>query len=213
MSTLLKKLSHVHRNAPLLMQPRIARLIEAINFSEMDGVDAPITHTTEKDENALSVLQDNADSFLALMRTLPKKHPFKKNVASLHDLTEKLEKKLADSSEELAKLLELDQEDIPGIKASDLATLKDMLADEVHTLRDLKELTGTLQTLADREHKEEKDKPVEHSLPEKGVGPDDKKDKDSGSEDDGELDLGLGDELEGGPMTPELPPSTPNILQ
>lgn len=170
MNEALRKLRFVHVNAPLLLQPRIARVIEAVSNSTPNGVEAPITQKIKPRDTPLLLLQDNADSFLALMRTLPKKHPFKEMVSEMNSLADKLASKLEESGQELSKILQTDEEDLPGIKSSALGGLADLIQSEKTRLAELQELTKTLTTLAGKAHKEEKTKPVEHEMPSKDLG-------------------------------------------
>ncbi len=208
MSEVLRKLRFVHVNAPLLLQPRIARVIEAISNSPPEGIEAPILQKVKPKDTPLLVLQDNADSFLALMRTLPKKHPFKEVVSEMNSLAEKLAEKLEESGQELSKILQTDEDDLPGIKGSALGSLADLLQSEKSKLAELQELTTTLTTLAGKAHKEEKTKPVEHELPSKDVGSKKKKKEAPG----------IGDEVENAsspadPQGPQTPTggSTPDL--
>lgn len=171
MTALVEKLLHVHLNAPLLLQPRIARVIEAIERVNPDHVKAPKLEKIRILETPLNKLQENADSFLALMRTLPKKHKFKKLVGDITESAETLKRKLEETGQELGKLLETDEEELPGIKATALGDLASMLEREGTKLADIIELTKTLNTLAGKVHKEEKTEPVEHELPKKEVKP------------------------------------------
>lgn len=164
-------LRHVHLNAPLLLQPRIARVIEAIERVHPDHVKSPKLEKIKITETTLNRLQENADSFLALMRTLPKKHKFKKLVGDVTESAETLKRKLEEAGQELGKLLEMDEEDLPGIKATALGDLASMLEREGTKLTDIIELTKTLNTLAGKVHKEEKTEPVEHEMPKKEVKP------------------------------------------
>ena len=173
MTFLIEKLQHVHLNAPLLLQPRIARVIEAIERVHPDHVQAPQLEKIKITETPLNKLQENADSFLALMRTLPKKHKFKKLVGDITESAETLKRKLEETGQELGKLLETDEEDLPGIKATALSDLASMLEQEGTKLADILELTKTLNTLAGKVHKEEKTEPVEHEMPKKEVKPGD----------------------------------------
>lgn len=199
----LRKLRFVHVNSPLRLQSRIARVIKAISNSSPEGVGSPILEKVKPPkETPLLVLQDNADSFLALMRTLPKKSPFKEAVGEIDQLAEKLSSKLEESGQELAKILQTDQEDLPGIKATALGKLADLLTAEKEKLADLQELTKTLSTLAGKAHKEEKTSPVDHELQSKDVGKKKKKEAPAIGEDTG-LDLGgLGGPDAQGPKPP-----------
>lgn len=192
MSEAISKLRFVHVNAPQRLQPRIARVLNAISNSSPHGVESPILETVKPKDTPLLVLQDNADSFLALMRTLPKKHAFKEAVGEMNSLAEKLALKLEESGQELSKILQTDEEDLPGIKGSALGGLADLLQSEKTKLAELQELTKTLTTLAGKAHKEEKTKPVEHDMPSKDVGSKKKKKKEAPS---------IGDEMEG--LTPD----------
>lgn len=171
MTALVEKLLHVHLNAPLLLQPRIARVIEAIERVHPDHVKAPKLEKIKITDTPLNKLQENADSFLALMRTLPKKHNFKKLVGDITESAETLKRKLEETGQELGKLLETDEEELPGIKATALGDLASMIEREGTKLADILELTKTLNTLAGKVHKEEKTEPVEHEMPKKEVKP------------------------------------------
>lgn len=175
MREVLRKLKYVHVRSPLLMQPRIALIIDAISLSPHEGIKAPVLNNIEVKDTTLSLLQDNADSFLALMRTLPKKHKFKEAVGEVQALSDKLATKLEEAGQELSEILQTDESDLPGIKASALGTLADLLQGEKAKLADLQELTKTLGTLAGRAHKEEVVTPVEHKLPSKNLESDSKK--------------------------------------
>jgi len=171
------KLRFVYVNSPPAIQKRIARVIEAISNSKPHGIDSPLLKKIKVQDTSLSMLEENADSFLALMRTLPKKHPFKEAVEEMSSLTDKLAAKLEESGQELSKILQTDEDDLPGIKASALGELADLIKAEATKIADLKQLTKTLSTLSGKVHKEEKAKPVEHELPSKEVGGKDKKKK------------------------------------
>lgn len=194
MNDLVGKLRHVHQRAPLLLQPRIARVIEAIERVEPHSVQSPKVNKIKVIETPLNTLQENADSFLALMRTLPKKHKFKKLVGDVTGAAESLKRKLEETGQELGTLLELDEQDLPGIKASALGDLASMLEQEGTKLADIIELTKTLNTLAGKVHKEEKTEPVEHEMPKKEVKP--------GEEPKEEEEMG-------GPMPTEPLPESP----
>lgn len=193
MADLVEKLRHVHCNAPILLQPRIARVIDAIGRNEPWSVSAPITEKPKAIETPLNVLQENADSFLALMRTLPKKSKFKKLIGQMTGDAEGLKRKFEEAGQELSKLLELDEQDLPGIKSSALGELAGMIEREGSKLSDIIELTKTLNTLAGKVHKEEKTEPVEHELPGKEVKPGEEKP----------------DEQMGGPLAEEPLPDNP----
>lgn len=196
---LLSKLRFVHVNAPLLLQPRISRIIQAVANSAPHGVEAPVLQTTKPKNTSLLVLQDNADSFLALMRTLPKKSPFKETVSEMSQLADKLAEKMEASGQELSKILQTDEDDLPGIKASALGELAELLQSEKAKLADLQELTKTLTTLAGRAHKEEKTSPVEHELGSKDLGAKEKKEP-----------QGIGEEVDTGSSPADLKgPKTP----
>lgn len=175
MTDLVEKLLHIHRNAPILLQPRIARVVEAIGSNPPNQVSTPSNEKLKRLETPLNILQENADSFLALMRTLPKKHKFKKLVGDITGEAESLKTKFEETGQELAKLLETDEEELPGIKASSLGDLAGLLEREGSKVNDLIELTKTLNTLAGKVHKEEKTEPVEHELPGKEVKPGEEK--------------------------------------
>lgn len=176
-STVHSKLRFVYANSPLAIQPRIARVINAISNSKPHGIDSPLLKKVKVQNTSLSLLEENADSFLALMRTLPKKHPFKETVEEMSSLAEKLSAKIEESGQELSKILQTDEQDLPGIKSSALGELADLIQTESSKIADLKELTKTLSTLAGKVHKEEKSKPVEHDMPSKDVGSKNKKKK------------------------------------
>ena len=195
----IRKLRFVHVNAPMLLQPRIARVIKAVSNSPPQGVEAPILQKVKPRDTPLMVLQDNADSFLALMRTLPKKHPFKELVSEIGQLADKLASKMEESGQELSKILQTDEEDLPGIKASALGGLAELLTSEKAKLGDLQELTKTLTTLAGKAHKEEKTKPVEHEMPSKDVGSKKKKKETPGIGEN--MDLGTAPDAKG-PKSP-----------
>jgi len=195
----LSKLRLVHVNAPLLLQPRIARVMEAISNSEPHGVEAPILQEVKPKNTPLLILQDNADSFLALMRTLPKKSPFKETVSEMSRLADKLAEKMEASGQELSKILQTDEDDLPGIKASALGELAELLQAEKTKLADLQELTKTLTTLAGKAHKEEKTSPVEHELGSKDVGSKKKKEAPGIGE---EVDTGASPVETKGPKAP-----------
>jgi HSP90 family molecular chaperone len=202
MNEALRKLSFVRVNAPPRLQSRIANVIKAISNSSPEGVGSPILEKVKKKETPLLILQDNADSFLALMRTLPKKSPFKEAVGEMDQLAEKLSAKLEESGQELSKILQTDQEDLPGIKATALGKLAELLTTEKEKLSELQELTKTLSTLAGKAHKEEKTSPVDHDMPSKDVGKKKKKESPGIGEDTG-LDLGgLGGPDSKGPTPP-----------
>ena len=171
------KLMFVHTNAPTSIKPRVARILQAISNSKPYGIDSPLLKKVKVQNTSLSLLEENADSFLALMRTLPKKHPFKETVEEMSALAEKLSSKIEESGQELSKILQTDEQDLPGIKASALGELADLIQTESSKIADLKELTKTLSTLAGKVHKEEKASPVEHDLPSKDVGGKNKKKK------------------------------------
>jgi predicted esterase YcpF (UPF0227 family) len=206
MSEALRKLRFVHVNAPQRLQPRIARAIEAISNSPPHGVEAPITQKVKPKDTPLLILQDNADSFLALMRTLPKKHPFKEVVSEMNSLATKLAEKLEESGQELSKILQTDEEDLPGIKGSALGGLADTLQSEKTKLAELQELTKTLTTLAGKAHKEEKTKPVEHEMSSKDVGSKKKKKEapEIGEEMEGLMPGAEGPKPPAGGSTPDL---------
>jgi len=165
------------------MQPRIARVIDAIGRSHPEGVTAPQFDSPKVTETAVSKLQDHADSFLALMRTLPKKHKFKKLVGEITETADTLKRKMEETGQELSQLLETDEEELPGIKATALGDFAEMLEREGTKLTDIIELTKTLNTLAGKVHKEEKTEPVEHEMPKKEVKPGEKdKKEESGGE-------------------------------
>lgn len=185
MDSILNKLRFVHVNAPLLLQPKIHRVIEAISNSEPFGVASPILDTIKPKNSALALLHDNSDSFLALMRTLPDKHPLKEMFAEMKSLSEKLGTKLVESSEEFKKLLQGGEEALPGTQMSALAEFAASLPEEKAKLLEVQELCNILGTLAGDAHKEEKTSPVKHELPSKEVG----KKKDEEEE-------GIGEEFE-----------------
>lgn len=191
--SVIEKLKYVHLHAPILLQPRIARVIEAVGRNEPRGVKAPITQKPKILETPIDLLQENADSFLALMRTLPKKHKFKKLIGEITGDAESLKTKFEETGQALAKLLESDEEELPGIKSSALGELAGMIEREGTKLSDLIELTKILNTLAGKVHKEEKTEPVEHDLPGKEVKP--------GEE--------SADEQMGGPLAEEPLPENP----
>lgn len=168
--SVLSKLKLVYSKAPAELKPRIAKLIRAVALSEPQGVGAPVLQQTKPKMTPLLVLQENADSFLSLMRTLPKDSPFKKVVSEMEQLAKKLGEKLEESGQELSKILQTDEEDLPGIKASALGNLADLLQAEKIKLADLEELSKTLNTLAGKVNKEEKNSPVKHELGSKEVG-------------------------------------------
>jgi hypothetical protein len=188
-----EKLQRVHRNAPLLLQPRISRVIEAVERVFPEHVRSPQHNKIKVLDTPLNKLQDNADSFLALMRTLPKGHKFKKLVGSITETAEDLKRKLEETGQELGSLLETDEEDLPGIKATALGDLASMVEREGTKLTDIIELTKTLNTLAGKVHKEKKTEPVEHEMPKKEVKP--------GEEEKGEE--------AGGPLATEPLPESP----
>jgi GTP1/Obg family GTP-binding protein len=188
----INKLRYVHRAAPVTLQPRIARIIEAMERSTPQGVVAPVTQQVKVLETPISALQDNGDSFLALMRTLPKDHKFKKAVGGMQEAAENLDKKLKEAGEELSKILESDEEDLPGIKASALGELAEMLKTEGSKLSEITELAKMLNTLAGKVHKEEKTNPVEHDLPSKELKPKDTS-KEEKSDDASKADSGGAD--------------------
>lgn len=138
------------------------------------SVVAPVTQQVKVLETPISALQDNGDSFLALMRTLPKDHAFKKAVGGMQEAADSLDKKLKEAGEELSKILESDEDELPGIKASALGELAEMLKTEGSKLAEIAELAKMLNTLAGKVHKEEKTNPVEHDLPSKELKPKDK---------------------------------------
>jgi len=177
MDSAIRKLRFVHANAPLLMQPRIYRVIEAISNSDPQGVGSPILETVKPETTALSILQDNSDSFLALMRTLPKKHKLKEMFGEMQSLVDKLGTKLTESSEELQKLLQGGEEALPGTQVSALSDFATQLGAEKSKLSDMQDLTKILGTLAGKAHKEEKTSPVKHELPSKDVGKKKKKEE------------------------------------
>lgn len=181
MTDVIEKLRYIHRHAPLLMQPRIARVVEAIERSFPESVKAPVLEKPKVIETPISELQDNADSFLALMRTLPKKHKFKELLEDMQKNADSLKNKIEETGKELQKLLEIDETDLPGIKASELGELAVMIEREGTKLSDIIELTKTLNTLAGKVHKEEKTEPVEHDLPSKEMKPGDDKEEESKS--------------------------------
>lgn len=179
-STTLKKLHFVHRNAPLLLQPKIHRVIEAISNSEPYGVSSPILDPIKSKTNALSLLQDSSDSFLALMRTLPAKHPLKEIFSEMKSLADKLGTKISESGEEFTKLLQNGDEALPGVQMSDLAEFAATLPEERAKLIEIQELCNILGTLSSTAHKEEKTSPVKHEMSSKEVGKKDKEDEDDG---------------------------------
>lgn len=176
-----RKLRYVYEKAPESLKPRLARVILAIDRVTPEGVGSPLTRKTKPVETTLTMLQDHADSFLSLMRTLPKDHEFKKLIGELSSLSESIITKMDEAATELADILETDEEDLPGIQASALGELAQMLEGESGKLADLKELTSTLNTLAGKVHKEKKTEPVEHDMQGKDITPD-KKDKDEGDD-------------------------------
>lgn len=172
------KLLRVYDSAPDHLRSKIARTIVAIERSKPEGVYSPLNmEAPSVGDSPLKLLQDNSDSFLALMRTLPKEHKFKKLVADLAKLSSSLKSKLEDTGKELNKLLNADDEDMSGLKVSDLSSLADMISGESANLADIADLSKTLDALSGKVHKEEKSKPVEHSLPSKKVKPESKSDK------------------------------------
>jgi len=210
MTTILDKLLFVRDRAPHQLQGRVARVIDAVSNSTFNGVDAPISNEYEKAPSALSELEDNADSFLVLMRTLPKKHPFKKIVSSLAETSTSLMEKLTEAGTELDKILSVDEQDLKGVKASALGKLADLIKEESSKISDVQQLGKMLDGLTHKAKKEEKTTPVEHNLPGKEVG-----------KEGDEEDNGIGEEIPGmgdNKATPELsgsqtapPASTPNL--
>ena len=206
MDSILKKLHYVHVSAPLLLQPRIHRVIEAISNSGPNGVDSPLLDVIKPKNTALSLLQDNSDSFLALMRTLPKKHPLKEMFAEMKSLADKLGTKLTESGEEFKKLLQGGDEALPGTQMSALAAFAASLPEEKNRLLEVQELCNILGTLAGDAHKEEKTSPVKHEMPSKEIG---KKDDEEEEEIGEEINL-PGDENPDAPSSdtapiPEIP--------
>jgi len=205
--SVLNKLRTVQRRSPVAIRPRVARVIDAIANSYPNGVDAPVTKKFDKADSALSELEDNSDSFLVLMRTLPKKHPFKKIVSSLAETSDSLMSKLTEAGAELEKILSVDEQDLPGIKASALGQLSELLKEESQKISEVQELGKMLATLAGRAHKEEKTTPVSHSLPGKEVGSDKEEEEGIGDEAP-DLDL---NEPASSPAAGGTPPPTPNL--
>ena len=210
MNDVVEKLRYIHRRAPLLMQPRIARVVEAIERSFPDGVSTPSMEKPKVIDTPVSHLHENADSFLALMRTLPKKHKFKKLVEDMTDTASSLKSQIEDTGKELAKLLESDEEEMPGIKASDLGELASMIEREGSRLSDIIELTRTLNTLAGKVNKEEKTEPVEHEMPPKEMKPGDEENEEE--EEKPQADEPLPDNP-GGAGTPQGTPTPADLDQ
>lgn len=179
MKTAISNLKLVAHLAPAELQPRIAKVIQALvprDTSSPNGVASPLLEDRpEPKSTALSLLQDNADSFLALMRTLPKDHPFKKAVEEVGDLTTKLSAKLEESGKALQEILQTDEQDLPGISATTMGSLAELLVSEKEKLSELEDLSKTLTTLAGKVHKEKENSPVDHKLPSKDVGKNKKK--------------------------------------
>jgi len=203
--SVLNKLKIVQRRSPVEIRPRVARVIDAIANSYPNGVDAPVTKKFDKADSAMSELEDNADSFLVLMRTLPKKHPFKKLVSGLAEASDSLMSKLTEAGTELEKILSVDEQDLPGIKASALGQLAELLKEESQKIAEVQELGKMLSALAGRAHKEEKTTPVSHSLPGKEVGSGKEEEEGIGDESP-DLDL---NETASSPAAGGTPPPSP----
>ena len=210
MTTILDRLLFVKDRAPSSLQGKVARVIDAVANSTYHGVGAPIANEYDKAPSALSELEDNADSFLVLMRTLPKKHPFKKVVSDLAETSSSLMEKLTEAGTELDKILSADEQDMQGVKASALGKLADLIKEESSKISDVQQLSKMLDGLTHKAKKEEKTTPVEHKLPGKEVGKEDNdEDKGIGEEVPGAGDNKAAPELSGSQTAP--PSSTPNL--
>tara|TARA_R100001132_G_C3269927_1_gene92136 strand:+ start:137 stop:772 length:636 start_codon:yes stop_codon:yes gene_type:complete len=162
-----KKLKRVYLQAPILLQPRIAAIIHAIGVNSPQSVTSPILDPISFEESTTSLLEDNSDNFLSLMRTLSNKHPLKEKLSKIERAADSLQKSLKEAGEELSKVLKSDEEEMKGIGASALSQLAEQLGVESSKVSEFVELGKKLATLAGKADKEEKDSPVKHSLPSK----------------------------------------------
>lgn len=175
MKEILNKLQHVkdvclNKN----IQTRIALLLIKLSDSTppTDVSGKELDDVTET-ATPLSVLEDNADEFLVLMRTLPDNHELKKSIRTLDLIVNKVKSSLSDVSIQLKDIISSDKEDLPKGDLMDLAELLETANNEFSTTI---ELVGKMESMAQQSKEEQKHKPVEHKLEKIKLGPKKKED-------------------------------------
>lgn len=141
-------------------------LVLAGDTTPSKGVDYTGDKVTKK-VTPLSSLQENKDSLVLLLQTLPAKAPIKETIEMLASSAISVPEYLIKISSQLNDLLQpsLDTKEIAKIKAtSGLTDLVSLLENYSREFQDLKEITDLLSVAASKHSDQDKNKPIRHTL-------------------------------------------------
>lgn len=142
----------------------LAKLILA-DYTIEKGVDST-TNKPQEEETAMTMLDRNSDSFLAIMRSLPENDPLKKAIEDLDTSITDVQENFQELSKQITDMLgtETSDDDINKLKNnSDFAMMADTVLSMSGELDAHKEFSATLKALASR-HSDDEVKPVRHTL-------------------------------------------------
>lgn len=179
MKAIRNKLRFVRIYANAEIQLRLTDVIDKLLLADStppEDVSGKELDDTTEVATPLSVLQDNTDEFLVLMRTLPDDHELKKSIRILDLIANKLRNSMVDVASQLKDILASDEEDIPQ---GDLNELAELIEANSNNFSDIIEFAGIMDKMAQQSEEEQKHKPVEHKLEKIKLGPKKKKEEDS----------------------------------
>jgi len=178
MKAIRNKLRFVRIYANAEIQLRLTDVIDKLLLADStppEDVSGKELDDTTEVATPLSVLQDNTDEFLVLMRTLPDDHELKKSIRILDLIANKLRNSMVDVASQLKDILASDEEDIPQ---GDLNELAELIEANSNNFSDIIEFAGIMDKMAQQSEEEQKHKPVEHKLEKIKLGPKKKKEED-----------------------------------
>lgn len=138
-----------------------------------DGVSIKHNVKTDKRATPLSLLQENSDDFLLLMRTLEGNSDLKKKISNLNSSASNIQRELQSISKELEEILSPDNEDLQ--LEGDLNTFASSLGEYSKEFSELVKLASLMYSMSKQGTTEEKHKPVEHKLDKIKIVPEPKK--------------------------------------
>ena len=166
-----KKLRFIRIYASKDIRLRLTNVIDNLILADVTPSE-DVSNDQQDDVNEvvtpLSLLNDNSDEFLVLMRTLPENHELKKSIRTLDMIVNKVKSSLSDVSKQLKEVLESENEEIPE---GDFSQLADLLETYSNEFSEVIEFASIMENMAKQSSEEQKHKPVEHKLEKIKLGP------------------------------------------